>query len=123
MTGAYNDSKLCAIHSIIKFLRQRFPSQRIDYVASKASKKQGGYHGRNRDHDNSVVEGAYQGAMACLGRSMARLDTRFFRFHDLPAHHAADLAGVPRAFGGSYSSVHVDAVDAIGRCDRLWLVG
>src|SRR5215472_5254437 len=73
--------------------------RRVNYsLSGTASAKPAGTN-RRADHDvdfggksDSVVEGAYQRAVACMGRSLAWLDPRRLRFHDLPADHGADLA-------------------------------
>src|SRR5215469_17872838 len=59
--------------------------------------------------------------MAGVVGGLARLDPRRFRFHDLPADHAADIAGVQRAADRGDRGLHVDIVDEAGRRHRLRL--
>src|SRR5215472_6862202 len=47
-----------------------------------------------------------------MGRRLARLDPRLLRFHDLPADHGADLAGVRGAADRRRGRVHDYVVDA-----------
>src|SRR6516162_1106441 len=68
-----------------------------------------------------MVEGADQGPMASVVRRLARLDVGRLRFHDFPADHVADFAGVQCSADRSDRGFHFDLVDAAGRCDRVGL--
>ena len=56
--------------------------------------------------------------MAGLGRRLARLDVGRLRFHNFPADHVADLAGVQRPADGRHRGFHPHPVDAPGRRHR-----
>src|SRR5271165_1946801 len=70
-----------------------------------------------------MVERAHERTMAGLGRRVAGLDLGCLRLHDIPADHAADLAGIRRPADRGDRRIHLDLVDALIGCNRLGLAG
>src|SRR6202022_3883742 len=62
-----------------------------------------------------------QGPVVRLVGRLAQLDVGFIRLHDLPADHAADLAGIRRPADRSDGGVYGYPVDASRRWCRLGL--